>query len=274
MKMKRITELSIFILSLLVFIWLKFDYRLETGKQSLNFADIELALDANRNVIYGDPTGSTEQTLHYTGYSSGYDYDTKNSLWVSYNLQKRYFEGRKYVKNRKFKPSPDIKRRFSAELDSYKKTGYDRGHLAKQEDMKGRNRNCELEACYLNNVSPQLKNFNRGIWKNLEDQCQEWLLGFDEGWVITGPVFDSQKELLKNDLEIPDAFYKILVLRKKDNLEFRSFLIPHINRKDDSFKYQTSIDEVEKVTNLDFFPLMDDSLENIIEKRETSLDFY
>ena len=266
MKTKQKIEIILFIVSLLIFLWLKFDYRIAKNQSFYEFPHLSIEISNNKNIIFGNPVAPIEKILHYTGYSSGYDYDTKNSLWVSYNLRSKNFNGKKFLRRRNFRPSPDIKSNYSQTNNIYRKTGYDRGHLAKQEDMKGRNIECELESCYLNNISPQKKKFNRGIWKRLEDKCHVLLVKNDEAWIITGPIFDTNHTYLKYKTEIPDAFYKIIVLRKNNSLEFISFIIPQNYKTTNLTHYLTSIDKIESSTGIDFFPLMNKSTETKIEQ--------
>ena len=88
---------------------------------------------------------------------------------------------------------------------------------------------------------------------------------------------DKYKTIGNNKVVVPELYYKvILVPLYEDSNDFATpndsksvmaigFIIP--NRKcDDSFwNYATSIDNVENMTGLDFFALLDDDIENYIE---------
>jgi endonuclease G len=61
-------------------------------------------------------------------------------------------------------------KRTDNEID-YEKSGYDRGHLAPAADM-GFSKITMAESFYYSNMSPQVPGFNRGIWKQLEEQTR------------------------------------------------------------------------------------------------------
>ena len=105
------------------------------------------------------------------------------------------------------------------------------------------------ESFYLSNICPQKPKLNRGIWKDLEEQCRLWALDNGSLLIVTGPVITGDmKRLGKNRVAIPKAFYKVLCY--KDN-SLKSMAIP--------------IDSVEKATGIDFFPSIPDDQENEME---------
>ena len=56
---------------------------------------------------------------------------------------------------------------------SYRGSGYDRGHLKPAADSKGSME--EMESSFLmTNMAPQTPNLNRGIWKQLEEAVRNW----------------------------------------------------------------------------------------------------
>jgi endonuclease G len=44
------------------------------------------------------------------------------------------------------------------------------------------------------------------------------------------------------------------------------FLMPHKNTNEPLYKYVVSVDAIEKLTKIDFFPQLDDQLEKRLEK--------
>ena len=153
-----------------------------------------------KNEIYklnSSPEMSNIVLKKYKGYACGYNRNKKISDWVSYYIKKEYLYKKKILKKKKFKPAPSIKKEFSARLLDYKRSGYDRGHLARQADMYGRSLECELEACYLTNIAPQKPEFNRKIWLNIENLVQKWAKKYEDLYIVTGPIYDENKTFLK-----------------------------------------------------------------------------
>ena len=69
---------------------------------------------------------------------------------------------------------------------------------------------------------------------------------------------------------IPSHFYKILFDPTKGMV--LSFLIPHRALKTASLsKFRTSIDQIEKVTGIDFLSGLEDTIENRIESQVSAM---
>src|SRR5512138_1090893 len=115
----------------------------------------------------------------------------------------------------------------------YEATAWDRGHLAKREDVcwgpLAEARDANASTFFYTNAVPQHENFNRDEWKYLED----WLLDrvavrFNRRMsVFSGPVLSPDDRKLsegdpklraafrgvREDVLIPSAFWKICVVR-------------------------------------------------------------
>ena len=272
MNYKKKSVVILFLVFIAFVFWFFKVYRVESRGFKPIFPE-----DSGRHkyFIFGMPQGGELEVLKYTGFSSGYSSKVKNPVWVAYCLKKQHLQAKKILKRRKFKKDPNLSSSLSAGLNDYKKSGYDRGHLARQADMYGRSKICEEEACYLTNIVPQKPSFNRKIWLNLENAVQKWTLEAGELWVVSGPVFDSFHTYLhdrENGVEIPDSFYKILVKKNKSGgYDFLSFLMKQESMSLDLAEYIVSIDSVEQITGLDFFHLLEDRTEDFLEEKKFKL---
>ena len=81
----------------------------------------------------------------------------------------------------------------------------------------------------------------------------------------TGAIYDQHEEKLKAGNEIPDAFYKIVVDEYNGNLRALAFLIPETASKQNYGDFLTSIDQIERLSGIDFFSELDDESENRFE---------
>ena len=145
------------------------------------------------NLIYSQdlkPLGLYDNLISHNYYSLSYSEEHKQAEWVYYKLNSSQLNPTVNRKNN-FKKDPKITQ-YSAALNDYKGSGYDRGHLAPAADMKY-NSNSMSESFYLSNVSPQSANFNRGIWKKIEKQIRDWSNIYGELIIITGPFLNSLK---------------------------------------------------------------------------------
>jgi len=122
---------------------------------------------------------------------------------------------------------------------------------------------------------------------DLEDLIREnYSISCDEVWIIAGPIFDDsngQAHLAKDaehcgspqkPVEIPDAFYKIVLDEQAGEIRALAFIMDHsegygygegssiVERLSG---YLVDIDEIEDKTGLDFFSDLEDAEEANLE---------
>jgi hypothetical protein len=124
----------------------------------------------NEHVMFGYP--SSERILERQAYVLSHDDDKKVARWVSYHLTDEYLV-ENAIRSDKFKADPDIPKGKRAELEDYKGSGFDRGHIAPSADML-RSQGTNDESFLLSNMAPQDPSLNRGIWSTLEDDVRDW----------------------------------------------------------------------------------------------------
>ncbi len=122
------------------------------------------------------------------------------------------------------------------------------------------------DSFYLTNASPQTPSFNRGIWKQLEQKVRDFAIEKDTIWVITGPVLkDNLPKMGDTNISVPELFYKIIYKPNKAGGQGIAFLMKNEMGSDGLDKYAVNIDSVEKLTGLNFFPLLTYQEEQQIE---------
>jgi endonuclease G len=161
-----------------------------------------------------------------------------------------------------FRPDPHVSS-HSATLADYNASGYDRGHLCPAGDMK-LNKTAMSETFYMSNMSPQAPSFNRGIWKKLEAIVRQWAL--DEGTIhvaTAGILTGSAGHIGSNAVSIPEYYYKVVYAPEAGKMI--AFILPNKKSSAPIQSYIVSADKVEQLTSIDFFPQLDDSIENKLE---------
>ncbi|MCC6601527.1 MAG: DNA/RNA non-specific endonuclease [Crocinitomicaceae bacterium] len=135
--------------------------------------------------------------------------------------------------------------------------GYDRGHLAPSADFRWSKK--ALSESYLySNMSPQLADFNRGIWGDLEDKIREYVYKNPgtQLYVLTGPVLRDDLPRVErgtNKVAIPEKYWKVVLDRERQRAI--GFIIPNAGSELPLEGFSVPIDSVESITGLDFFPL-------------------
>ena len=208
-----------------------------------------------------------EQLIRHKTYSLQYNEPYEQASWVAYIL--RQCDVKVYAERENDRFIPDKKvLEGSAHPNDYKSSGFDRGHLVPAADRKG-SEAAQKETFLMSNVTPQRPNCNRGIWEELESKVRSWVkFRVPKVYVCTGPIFTrGMKNIGYNQVAVPESFYKI-VLRADvpKGPSIIGFIIPNDAADRPLSAYVASVDEIEKLTNLDFFPKLPDNIEDSLER--------
>ncbi len=206
------------------------------------------------------------EIIEHTGYTLSYSEEYEVPIWVGYELTKDELFGSVERKDA-FRQDPYVST-GSAILEDYRKSGYDRGHLAPAADFKW-SEEAMSETFYLSNMTPQNPSFNKGIWADLEDAVRAMALENESVYVVTGPVLtDGPYETIGvNEVAVPKNFYKVILDYNEPEIKAIGFIIPNEKSNKSIAEYAMSVDDVEEITQIDFFPLLNDEEESIIEER-------
>jgi len=208
------------------------------------------------------PFSTTNQIINHTYYTLPYSEQNEQAEWVAYELTKSRVYG-EVSRTDNFREDPLIKT-GSAILSDYKGSGYDRGHLAPAGDMKF-SKTAMSESFYMSNMSPQTPGFNRGIWKKLEGQVRIWAVENEHIYVVTGGILSSKIGSIGNGVTIPKYYYKVILDYNEPEIKAIALILPNEKGTKQLDEYIVSIDRVENLTGIDFFPALPDDLENKLE---------
>jgi endonuclease G len=205
--------------------------------------------------------------IRHFAYTLEYSEEHEQAIWVAYFLTPERTRGI-WKRCDHFRADPMITTDY-AEPEDYKGSGYDKGHLAPAADMTW-DSTAMCESFLMSNMSPQAPSFNRGVWKKLEDQVRTWAIENQEIWIVTGPVLkDSLPTIGVNRVSVPEYFYKVIIDIKEPDFKGIGFIMPNKGSKEPLMAFAVTIDSVEALTGLDFFPGLPDSLEKLIEASKT-----
>lgn len=217
----------------------------------------------NNTNEYFLPTSTTRQIVHHNGYSLSYSEPHEQAEWVAYELKKEHLSNSEF-KRPYFEIDKAVKTK-AAHWRNYKKSGYDRGHLCPAADKKY-SKKAHDETFLTSNVSPQKHQFNAGIWNNLEQKVRYWARKYDGVFVVTGGVLKgNMKTIGEEHVAVPNQFYKVLIDNNTGKTKMIAFLIPHKDSKKPLYEFVVSVDKIEALTGIDFFPQLDDALEKKLE---------
>ncbi len=191
-------------------------------------------------------------------YSFSYNEPYLVSDWVAYPLYADMSKDRVDREDSEWVKDPFLSKQCDVTTGSYPDVNYDRGHQIPSRDRSG-GAMTNQHTFYCSNVTPQLHDFNGGIWKNLEEAVRTWSASADTMYVVTGCVVDSNcptvQDRAKQAVAIPKAYYKALLHRKGSTYKAAGVYLEHTNAiAGGNYKdYEITLKELEKKTGMTFF---------------------
>ena len=209
------------------------------------------------------PRSTTGQIVHHEGYSLSYSEPNEQAEWVAYEIKKSQLS-HAHFKRPYFEIDKAVKT-GAANWRNYKNSGYDRGHLCPAAD-RNYSESAFDETFLTSNISPQKHDFNAGIWNTLEQKVRYWAAKYNGVFVVTGGVLtNGLKAIGDENVSVPNQFYKIILDNNKGKIKVIAFLIPNKNTNKPLYKFVVSVDKIESLTGIDFFPELPDDIETKLE---------
>lgn len=208
-----------------------------------------------------------DQIIKRSHYQLSYNNEHEVANWVAYTLDHTKI---KNCVSRKddFRADPEILD-GSAVLADYSGSGFDRGHLVPAGDMKF-DRSAMSSTFFLSNMTPQPAKFNRGLWSSLENLMRAWAFKYKQVWIVTGPVLSEDLPVIgrQNQVSVPSEYFKVILRKESGKWKGIAFLIATSVPFPQLASYAVSIDTIEDMTGIDFFPTLNDSSEEEAESQE------
>lgn len=212
------------------------------------------------------PGATNEHLLHQEHYVLNHDRDLLVPTWVAYRLTAKDLEAKR-SRTQCFRSDPRLPLDATGTCFDYRGSGFDRGHMVPNADMK-RNEAAMINTYMFTNMAPQTPNFNQQIWAHLEDRVRDWAMAYGEIYVVTGAIFDRDGDGQRDPDEdaphtkagssvaVPTHFYKIIAFEVSDTeVELMCFVLkqsvlsPSKNARDGFLNdAMVDLDLIEKAT--------------------------
>lgn len=224
---------------------------------------------ALEKVLYSDALGDAPKAflqIDRLAYAGAYNPATRLPVWIGWVLKASNTEGPYGRKGMKFVEDETVPVPRATNMD-YVNSGYDRGHMCPAGDNHWLKEALEETFIYTN-CCPQLHSLNAGDWKELEERCRRWAVAYDGIYIVCGPVLLNKrhKTIGRNKVVVPEAFFKV-VLRIGESPQAIGFIYRNDASNKTMSSYVNSVDEVERITGLDFFAAMPDDMEKELEAK-------
>lgn len=241
---------------------------------------------ARASVMYEQPAplkDRPEQILYKTGFIVSYNRETRNPNWVAWHLTESHTKGPHQRKQEIFTEDEEVKTPRATNHDYYN-SRYDRGHMCPAGDNKW-DKEAMRESFLFTNICPQNHGLNKYEWNDLEIKCREWAREYGAVDIVCGPIYSSAadrfrvgsgysetpKTIGRNKVWVPEAFFKVVLCRKRGMAI--GFIYRNEGVKQTVEEAVRSVDEIEQLTGIDFFPALDDQTEDRIESRARLSDW-
>ena len=211
-------------------------------------------------------TDRPEQILKREGYIASYNKELLLPNWVAWHLTAQHTTGSYKRKGHSFTEDDEVPAPRANTYD-YQRSGYDRGHMCPSADNRW-SALAQAHCFLMTNICPQLHALNDGDWRILEEQCRDWAEQLGDIYIVCGPVLMNKKhkQIGKNKVTVPEAFFKV-ILCMRGTPRGIGFIYRNEADRHPQTEYVNTIDDVERITGIDFFASLPDDVENWVESQ-------
>ena len=249
--MKYFTKLQFSLLSALILLLLGTSNALTASSTSYQ----SQYLNGVAPVILNAKLTARTRELCFDNFTVMHSGISKTPLWSAEHLTRaNIFEARQLKRHNDFHHENQLFPGDRAELTDYKKSGFDRGHMAPSADMPSEE--AQQQSFTLANMVPQNPDNNRHLWEGIESAVRNLAIRRGELYIISGPLFigDNLKRL-NGRLLVPSHLYKIVFDPVKNSGA------AYFVKNEPGEEWQVmSISQLEKIAGIDFFPRLSNSI--------------
>lgn len=207
----------------------------------------------------GAPAPADIAVLQRGEFAIGWSPSLKRPVWAAYHVPReaRFELGKRpnFSKDRNVASAPSPA--------AYTGSRYDRGHMVPNHAIVTRFGPDEQRKTFLmTNIAPQAPALNRGPWREMELRIADlWTARYGEIWVIVGALpgtsASAHETIAAGNVDVPERFYMIAVAQAEDGVRALAVLLPQTSGRWDFPAHSiVTIDELEQLSGLEFFPEM------------------
>jgi endonuclease G len=194
------------------------------------------------------------RTLCFSGFAVRHSGATRTPLWSAEKLTgERLRRAAGLPRTGKFHEERRLPQSGRSGLSDYRRTGYDRGHMAPSGDMP--DPEAQNESFTLANMVPQHPCSNQVTWYGLEQSVREIALRQDELYVVTGPIYSrpSRERRIGGGVMVPDELFKAVY--DPVTGQAGAYVAENAERADWRV---VSMAQLKEMTGIDVFPALPD----------------
>ena len=177
-------------------------------------ADFEQCLQVfanNTPPVVHNQNEQKPRALCFSGFAVLHSGKSHTPIYSAERLNRELLLDAKHKKRtNKFFADARLPRAERAELEDYRDSGYDRGHMAPAADMATEE---SMAQCFsLANMVPQAPINNRKTWAGIEKATRKYVMrAAGDVFVITGPAYDGTPVTIgSNGVRVPQHLFKLV----------------------------------------------------------------
>ncbi|WP_323492938.1 MULTISPECIES: DNA/RNA non-specific endonuclease [unclassified Undibacterium] len=136
---------------------------------------------------------------------------SRTPVYVAEKLSRQSLsDARDNQRTNKFYTEARLPRSERADMEDYKGSGFDRGHMAPAGDME--TAEAMAQSFSLANMVPQAPVNNRKAWAGIEKATRKYVMrASGDVFVVTGPIFNARPDTIgANKVWIPNYLFKLV----------------------------------------------------------------
>jgi endonuclease G len=222
---------------------------------------------AGAPVRTGSPAPDDIVILNRGEFAVGWSKSLRHPVWCAYHVTRdaRYDAGKRpgftLDKSADGAPRPD----------DYRKCGYDRGHMVPNYAIATRyGDEMRRKTFRMSNIAPQTPALNRGVWREVEHRIADlWTRRYGEIWVVVGAISpEHNRQTLPGGsmIDVPERYYQVIVAQEGMSVRALAVLFDqNVSWHEWAARNIVTIDELEKLTGLNFNPSLPDFIQSPME---------
>ncbi|MBU1215536.1 MAG: DNA/RNA non-specific endonuclease [Gammaproteobacteria bacterium] len=150
------------------------------------------------------------RALCFSAFAVLHSGQSRTPVYVAERLNRQTLQAAHEKRKDKFFADARLPRAERAELDDYKGSGYDRGHMAPAADMT--TPESMAQSFSLANMVPQAPENNRKVWAKIEKSTRKYVMRAQgDVYVISGPAFTATPPTIGgNHVWVPRHLFKLV----------------------------------------------------------------
>jgi endonuclease G, mitochondrial len=176
---------------------------------------------------------------------------------------------------------------YQVQPSDYNGSGFDRGHMTPAADRD--RTEADSKAVFLmTNILPQAPDNNQGPWEKLESYCRDQVRAGKELYITAGGFGQGgigskgqRTSIAQGKIAVPEKVWKVVVVLNQPtsdpaavtaNTSVIAVIMPNRQgiKETDWRTYQTSIDEVEKLTGYNLLSALSEPVQATLEAKQPS----